>query len=137
MSERLTEKRVYAPNGYKYLGGTDNFGDGVKKLGQLEDIEEELGIDLLTLFKALTKGAWIREGLLGWCYTDGEPVFVKPERLHFSTKTYYLESRANDSSANGEENVACIFDMEWEDIYHIAKIKDYGKTWALTKEELL
>ena len=106
------------------------------ELQKYKDIENELGIDLPTLFKAMTQGAWMREGLLGWCYTDGKPVFVKPEDLHFSTKTYYLESRANDSSAKGEENVACIFDMEWEDIYHIAKTKDYGKTWALTKEEL-
>ena len=30
----------------------------VYKLGQLEDIEEENGTDLITLFKALKQGAW-------------------------------------------------------------------------------
>ena len=33
-------------------------GDTANKLGQLEDIEEELGIDLAILFKALKNGAW-------------------------------------------------------------------------------
>ena len=28
-------------------------------IGELEDIEEELGIDLITLFKALKKGIWV------------------------------------------------------------------------------
>ena len=31
----------------------------VEKLGKLEDIEEELGIDLITLFEALKKGIFV------------------------------------------------------------------------------
>lgn len=34
----------------------------VNKLGQLEDIEEELGIDLITLFKALKNGIYGKIG---------------------------------------------------------------------------
>ena len=34
---------------------TNEMTDVFNKLGQLEDIEEELGIDLITFFKALTK----------------------------------------------------------------------------------
>ena len=48
---RLTEKRELAKYGYKYLGGADNFGEGCQKLGQLEDLEDELGIDLITFLK--------------------------------------------------------------------------------------
>ncbi len=34
--------------------------DSIHKLGQLEDIEEELGIGLITFYKALTKGVWVK-----------------------------------------------------------------------------
>ena len=34
----------------------DNFNAEYAKLADLEDIEEELGIDLITLFKALKNG---------------------------------------------------------------------------------
>ena len=37
---------------------TPSFASVEQKLGQLEDIEEEQGIDLITLFKALSCGAW-------------------------------------------------------------------------------
>ena len=43
-----------------------NYYDAVKKLGQLEDIEEELGIDLVTLFKALRNGFYHLDS----CYED-------------------------------------------------------------------
>lgn len=34
--------------------------DSIHKLGQLEDIEDELGIYLVTLFKALKNGVWVK-----------------------------------------------------------------------------
>lgn len=76
------------------------------KLGPLEDIENELGIDLITLFKALKNGIYhitSNKNMIGyldvkWSWCIG--------RCYFKTKygSYYF--------------------------------KDYGKTWALTKEEL-
>lgn len=59
--ERLTEKHIVdnIDCGYKVKKDTCEDGiiqgwnkiDAINKLGQLEDIEEELGIDLITLFK--------------------------------------------------------------------------------------
>ena len=95
---RLTEKDdlIYAD---KYM----------QKLGQLEDIEDELGIDLITLFKALKNGL----------YTTyrGEIDFM------FSSDLSY------------EPTIKCILVRLH---YHTIALElaDYGKTWALTKEEL-
>lgn len=65
------------------------------KLGQIEDIEEELGVDLITLLKALENGFYYK-------YEHYGIDFVEP----------------NDD---------CL-----EEILY-----GYGKSWALTKEELL
>ena len=81
------------------------------KLGQLEDIEEELGIDLITLFKALKNGIYIKK--------QSQTTYpLALLRTHYSNKTtrYYVFD-------NGKEKEI--------------KLKDYGKTWALTKEELI
>ena len=64
---RLTEKNNtpfakninYFPS--DYLGNKNEMEISellLNKLGQLEDIEEELGIDLITLFKALKNGVY-------------------------------------------------------------------------------
>ena len=70
-----------------------------QKLGQHEDIEEELGIDLITLFKALKNGIY---GKIG-------------DRIEHILAPHLVE--------------------HMKEIY-IFKIKDYGKTWALTEQEL-
>lgn len=107
------------------------------KLGQLEDIEEELGIDLITLFKALKNGCWIRKGFYGTCYLEGEPIFISGNRLHLNLYDYYTEKENEDSDDESEsQETLCLFDMYYEDVYNIARVRDYGKTWALTKEEL-
>lgn len=54
---RLTEKH----NDY-YISKATCTDDLKLKLGQYEDIEEELGIDLITLFKALKDGIYIDLG---------------------------------------------------------------------------
>ena len=110
--KRLTEK----DGTYKeYIVGEDlQTIEGIKtwenplthKLGQLEDIEEELGIDLITLFKALKDGVYYRNN-------QREINYAKNIRLSFAYKTLVVDR-------------------------HIYKrLNDYGKTWALTKEELL
>lgn len=83
------------------------------KLGQLEDIEEELGIDLITLFKALTEDVYIKQG------RKIIKVETPPVLLNF----------------DGE------YRFEWhyeklENSFEQLSISQYGKTWALTKEEL-
>lgn len=94
---------ICSENGYQCL----------EKLYKLEDIEEELGIDLITLFKALKDGVYIYEP---YDYTGIwiDPSVVKVEVMTFNDKYIYFNSQNIPS----------------------AEIKDYGKTWALTKEEL-
>ena len=83
----------------------------LNKLGQLEDIEEELGIDLITLFKALKQGFYVKtkdinEGLISLVKAkDIRSIDIVMRNIGFvSTKVVLFE--------------------------------DYGKTWALTREEL-
>jgi hypothetical protein len=81
----------------------------LNKLGQLEDIEEELGIDLITLFKALFNGVYAKRYL--------DIVFV--EKPYLRTDDKYKPYA---------------IDFCHSDFTHY--LKDYGKTWALTREEL-
>lgn len=84
-----------------------------KDLDRLEEhrkIEEELRIDLITLFKALI-GIWVKS-------TNGDVYYVGSPYLCFSEnekRELELQFRVGDT---------------WY------KIKDYGNTYALTKEEL-
>ena len=86
---RITDDRIY------------------NKLGQLEDIEEELGIDLITLFKAIKEGVYT-------IHSNGE-------------------RRIPCLAYNGAVGYILDFKYEQEAQYILS---DYGKTWALTKEEL-
>ena len=85
-----------------------DISNAIEKLGQLEDIEEELGIDLITLFKALKNGIWIQ---------DLMSLGIQSVSIHYS-----------------EEEGIYLYNYFFENCYDF---KDYGKTWALTKEELL
>lgn len=88
----------------------------IDKLSQLEEIEKELGIDLITLFKALKNGVYVVN-------YDNEIIFEEP-MISFNqekgTNLYVL-----DSICEIPPNKFCEY-----------YLKDYGKTWALTKEEL-
>ena len=77
----------------------------VNKLGQLENIEEELCIDLIKLFEIL-----------------------KSENIYANGKRY-----DNSNSLSYMGNSWLIFNHQAKQGF---RFKDYGKTWALTKEEL-
>lgn len=77
------------------------------KLGKLEDIEEELGIDLITLAKAMMNGIYDKEDRMRY------PVSF----LRFSDYFFQIEDK------DGKYGKLLLY-------------KDYGKIWALTKEEL-
>ena len=103
----------------------------------LKDIEEEIGIDIIILFKALKNGCWIRKGFYGTCYLEGKAIFIPSEYLHLNLYDYYKEKKNEDSYEESESQQAlCLFDMYYEDVDNIARVRDYGKTWALTEEEL-
>lgn len=83
------------------------------KLKELEDIEDEIGIDLITLFKALKNGIYEK-------FEDGE--YVKFNGLCMPIKSHKLKLNVNKK---------CL--ERGNDYFYF---KDYGKIWALTKEEL-
>lgn len=83
------------------------------KLFELENIEEELGIDLITLFKVLKNGFYFK-------YKD-----------KILSSNDYLFQISVTSRGN------FIFDIFIHNLsFLLIKFKDYGKTWALTREEL-
>ena len=103
--------------GKRYTGGA------IYKLGPLEDIEEELGINLETLFKALKNGIYVKNRKneirrvscnIGLVETGGHNSLG----LRFQDTNYKWRYLVLDTSRDNDVN-------------------DYGKTWALTKEELL
>lgn len=99
----------------------DLFKDLYCKLEQLEDIEEELGIDLITLFKALIEGIY---------YIDTNSYF-QPDLF------YDGEMNLDDENDNFFFKIAYYDDVLETKVIDILSVKnDYKKTWALTREEL-
>ena len=80
------------------------------RLEELKDLEEEIGIDLITLFKALKNGIWIKKkGKIKNLLFFYENVNLYEDYLYICPVDIY------------DERVC---------------INQYGKTWALTREEL-
>lgn len=79
--------------------------DCVNKLGKLEDLEEELGIDLLTLFKALKDGIYYKNP------------FTK--KIKFAENLVLCKSTTNEFYFSGFGG--CL------------GLKDFNKTWWLEK----
>lgn len=106
--ERLTDN-----NWGEYWLGSRNEGKAINKLGKLEDIEDELGIPLEVLFKALKDGIFFYHKHYGIQYCN----FV-----YLCDGGYWRLSITNPRD-DFESNLEL-------------GLEDYGKTWALTKEEL-
>lgn len=100
---RLTKNVLTKTTPLYEIGEWTDIEEVSNKLGELEDIEEELGIDLITLFKALKQG---------YVWYDNEK---------FKIECLYIKPRIHLYVTDGVG--ACY-------------MEDYGKTWALTKEEL-
>lgn len=85
------------------------------KLGKLENIEEELGIDLATFIKIFEKGIFVKNESTNNKIEYWSPFDIKVIKSTYQTDICYIRSKKN-------KYVGCF---------------NYGKTWALTKEELL
>ena len=103
---RLT--KAVSGKGGKYLVDLLDIQVVADKLGLLEDIEEELGIDLVKLFKALKYGI----------YTDNNG-FIGPLEMQLFNNNLILY-RPITSKYPVDMYLLC----------------EYGKTWAFTKKEL-
>lgn len=80
-----------------------------EKLEKIENLEEESGVDLITLFEALKNGCYVKG------YNDRQEICLKINSLN--DVLLYL----------------CPVNIFNEYVF----AKDYGKTWSLDKEELL
>lgn len=87
----------------------------VEKLGKLEDIEEELGIDLYTLFK-------VRQ--IYW-------------RIRYMDTNEYSEVKKSDRIYLDLQNRDLKVYEEYDDFGFDLDLKDYGKTWSLDKSDLV
>lgn len=131
--ERLTERDE---DGYIHKIGECSLVDCYNKLGGLENIEDELGVSLEVLFKALKDGIWTKGGYYGACYLDANPVFVKGKELHIGFYWYFQYDNQDLDNNFQEEDSLGIFSMDYEETVYFTRLKDYGKTWALTRGEL-
>lgn len=127
---RLTEvMTLFNDRMYQMPNNKSDYSSAVVKLGQLEDIEEELGIDLITLFKALKNGIWVK---IFPKLKNGGSIIRVPCMLSIVEigggvdKSFGLEFYVNTKRRY------LVLDTRRDN-----DLKDYGKTWALTKEELL
>ena len=86
----------------------------IDKLGQLEDLEEEYGIDLVLVSNVLKNGFYYRSP-----YFHDKVEFFPDSFKHFS------------GIMRNENGLAMVFGKSG-----VVYFKDYGTGWALTKEEL-
>lgn len=97
-----------------------------EKLHDLEDIEEELGVDLVTLFKALSGCVWFK-------ICDYHPTLDKHPEIKSSFPNVACLDVGVTSVCSFKRKVII---LDFGDLVFEYKFADYGKTWALTKEEL-
>lgn len=94
---------------------------------ELEKFEKDLGISVDILLKALTKGIWVKKG---------------------DDISHKIRGISVSATGSGRTNtVFCLSYRECEGgyryivdnyyYYENLQFEDYGKTWALTKKELL
>lgn len=96
-----------------------------RKLKALEDLEEDIGMSLLLLFRILKYGHIIHKYKL---FCADKRIILKSciiNGLFYESGQYGLEVY------NEEDDI----DEEYND-YKYVYIKDYGITWAIKKEEL-
>lgn len=97
------------------------------KLGQLEDIEEELGIDLIKLFKAMKNGIYVKQS---------KKILKKELKdiLYSKGLTVHYELNGKQYSKTG---ATMILYGDYNSQYcDFTNVYTYGRDWALTKEEL-
>lgn len=125
-------------NGKIILDGTDPLyvkeEQALRKLEELENIEEELGIELGVFVKLYTTGCW---GL--YREEDEDYGSCCYDVLHFPPQVIKVNSKNNDliilTSGSSIDNGS--IEVFRKEVWTKYKLTDYNKTWALTKEELL
>lgn len=127
--ERLTKYETNDESMFPYKLKDEELStklDSIHKLGILEDIEDELGIYLITLFKALNKGFYIKY--------NNKIVHISPDK-NITINFWY---NIINVSILPKFFIDCKKGTDYlsEEIDEEYLFEDYGKTWALTREEL-
>ena len=105
---RLTKKGVTPVDAIQTSADIANMYHVYNKLSKLEDIEEELGVDLIKLLNA--KKVYVLD--------YGKPYETWSPSINFKTRKIYTIDEITRTICGQYD------------------IKDYGKTWAFTREEL-
>lgn len=126
---RLTNKDINWYNDFVFslrnrLITTNEINDSIYlRLKSLEDLEEEIGMSLLNLFRILKWGQ----------------IICKYRPMYGPNKIILLSRKIKDLYYDDGEYILHIYEAG-DDGYFInfdyVYIKDYGKTWAIKKEEL-
>jgi len=95
----------------RYISERDKYRNRYRLLKDIMS-GEEIGIDLETLYKALTKGIWVRDDKVGKRHIPREKISVCLDEIQ--SNNYLL-------LVDGEKTAYCL----------------YKQTWALRKEDLL
>ena len=111
--EALKRQLILHPS---YLNIIEELEKDLHKLEQLEDIEKELEIDLLTLFEALKNGVYY--------FTNKKTQITKD----------YVVLVDNYMGAGTCDKLSYSFKTVF--VGKTLSFEDYCETWALTKEEL-
>ena len=108
------------------------------KLKHLENVEDILEIDLITLFRALEEGFYYKNKE-GHIFYSGNQFIMVGKRFVKTKPCYQVKNITLDSCYYGDvEQFTEVKDAHyWSWATHDqVDLKDYGKTWALTREEL-
>lgn len=122
---RLTEKdKQYGYCTNQNADAQGIVGSHINKLGQLEDLEEEIGVDLKTFVNIVF--AVDQE-----CFVKNLDEIERAEIIGFTKDgdNYYVDLEIFSNTVDDDGMPS----RYW---YRNYCFKDYGKTWALTEEEL-
>ena len=122
MKDKLTLQELELLNTATAYNGEQHkaiCGKAALELTEYKKVEEELGIDLITLINIFDKGFY---------------ALVKDDS---HKKRYIFHFDARDIELCIDDKSLVVYEEWSEEIYGQYDFKHYGKTWALTKEELL
>lgn len=115
-----------------------SYDDCLNKLGQLEDIEQELGIDLVSLLN--TKVIYIAKFSYWRWNIDSKQQCKKEDKGAQENKEIKEKKRFCVDFINKEivviETILASDDFDYKTKITRFPFSEYGKTWAFTREEL-
>lgn len=124
---RLTKEQLeYYRCSYDIYEGIpyDEYEKICDELIEYKSLGEILGVDLIILFKALKEGIWYKDN------HDEVKQFIPDDRMHIVVDCNGSNERTNYWSLS-------LIDLNLKKCLIDFWVDNYGKTWALTKEELL